>query len=96
MSVLSWNCRGSGNAATVRELHGFAEIFAPTLLCIIETQVDRGRVESLAATFGYDNGYAVSSQGRSGGLGMFWNNSINVEILGYSPYHIDCAIVEET
>ncbi|XP_073358198.1 uncharacterized protein [Aegilops tauschii subsp. strangulata] len=52
------------------------------------------RVESLAGTIGYDNGYVVSSQGRSGGLGMFWNNPIKIEILGYSVYHIDCSVEE--
>ena len=71
MSVLSWNCRGAGNAATVRELREIAKEFAPTLLCIVETRIERTRVESLAGTIGNDNGYAVSSQGRSGGLGIF-------------------------
>ena len=74
MSVLSWNCRGAGNAATVRELRDIANNFAPTLFCIVETQIDRSRVEKLAGSIGYDNGYAVSSQGRSGGIGIFWKN----------------------
>ena len=29
------------------------------------------RVESLAGTLGYDNRYAIDSQGRSGGIGIF-------------------------
>ena len=49
-------------------------------------------MESLAGSIGYDNGYVVSSQGRSGGLGLFWNNPIKLEILGYSVYHIDCSV----
>lgn len=34
----------------------------------------------------------MSSQGRSGGLGIFWNSPIKFEILGYPVYHIDCSV----
>ena len=95
MSILSWNCRGAGKAAIVRELRDLARNFAPTLLCIVETQIDRSRVESLAATFGYDNAYAGDSEGRSGGIGLFWNNEIKIDILGYSRYHLDVSVQEE-
>ena len=95
MSVLCWNCRGAGKPAAVRELREFVMKFAPTLFCIVETQIEGSRVENLAGTLGYDKAFAVDSRGRSGGLGLFWNNEIKVEILGYSPYHIDCSIVEE-
>ena len=74
----------------VRELRDFARKFAPTLLCIVETQLEGSRVEVLAGTLGDDNVYVVSSRGRSGGIGLFWNNAINLEILGYSDYHLDC------
>jgi hypothetical protein len=56
--------------------------------------VHRSRVESLKHTLGYDNAFAVSSLGRSGGIGVFWNNEIKVEILPYSQYHIDTIIME--
>ena len=71
MGGLCWNCRGAGKAATVREVCDFANKFAPTLLCIVETQLEGSRVEDLAGSFGYDNGSAVNSNGRSGGIGIF-------------------------
>ena len=43
---------------------------------------------------GYDKAYAVDSRGRSGVLGLFWNNEINVEVLGYSDYHLDVSVEE--
>uniref|UniRef100_A0A8R7UFR7 Uncharacterized protein n=1 Tax=Triticum urartu TaxID=4572 RepID=A0A8R7UFR7_TRIUA len=64
-------------------------------MCILETQLESARVEALAGTLGFDNSYAVISQGRSGGRGLFWNNSIKVEILGYSVYHLDVSIEEQ-
>jgi exonuclease III len=94
MSCLSWNCRGLGNAATVKVLHDLAKTVAPTVLCFLDTQVHRARVEGLMSTLGFDNAFAVSSSGRSGGLGIFWNNNTRVESLPYSQYHIDTIVTE--
>jgi hypothetical protein len=96
MSCMSWNCRGLGNAVTVKELRDFAKNFAPTVLCVLETQVHKARVEGLKCTLGYDNAFAVSSSGRSGGLGIFWGNNTRVEILPYSQYHIDSIVMVGT
>ena len=49
-------------------------------------------MENLAKTIGFESSFAVSSNGRSGGLCMYWNNAIKVEIIGYSRYHIDALI----
>jgi hypothetical protein len=45
MSCISWNCHGLGNAATIKELREVAKKFAPTVLCVLETQVHKARVE---------------------------------------------------
>jgi exonuclease III len=84
MSLFSVNCRGVGNASTVQELRDFVTKFAPSILCIQETQISSSRVEALARTFGFDHSFAVSSDGRRGGLGIFWNNNLKIDILGYS------------
>jgi len=94
MSCLSWNCRGLGNAATVKELRELAKKFAPSVLCVLETQVHKSRVEGLKRSLGFDNSFVVSNSGRSGGLGIFWNNEIKLDLLPYSQYHIDCIITK--
>lgn len=80
MNMLCSNFHGVGNAATIHEL---AKKFAPTILYIIDTQINRVRVEALVGTLGYDITYAIDSQGRSGGIGILWNNLVKIEILGY-------------
>jgi exonuclease III len=92
MSTFLWNGRGLGNDATVHELRGFVKEFAPTILCVVETQVHKSRVECLARTLGYDNVFGVSSTCRSGGLAIFWNDAIKIELLPYSQYHIDGVV----
>lgn len=94
MSCISWNCRGLGNAATVKELRDIVKKYAPSVMCVLETQIHITRVEGLKKTLGFDNAFAVSSLVRSGGLGLFWNNEIKIEILPYSQYHIDAIIIE--
>jgi len=94
MSCFSWNYRGLGNGATVKELRDFAKSVAPSVLCVLETQVHKARVEGLKNSLGFDNAFAVSSNGCSGGLGIFWNNNIKMEFLPYSQYHIDTIVTE--
>ena len=94
MSILSWNCRGAGNPATVKEVHDLTRRFAPSILYILETQIEGTRVENLVDTLGFNKSYVVSSFGRSRGLGIFWNGEIKLEVVGYSKYHIDTLIDE--
>jgi exonuclease III len=94
MSCLSWNYCGLGNTAIVNVLRELTKKFAPSVLCVLETQIHKTRVEALKGTLGFANSFAVSSSGRSGGLGIFWNNNTRVEILPYSQYHIDAFVRE--
>ena len=71
-----------------------AKNYAPTVLCVLETQVHKARVEGLKSTLGYANAFAISSSGRSGSLGLFWNNEIKLEILPNSQYHINAIVTE--
>jgi hypothetical protein len=80
MSTLLWNYRGLGNVATLRELREFSA----SILCVVETQISKDMVESLAASLGFDNTFVVNSTCRSGGLGIFWNTEIRLDLLPYS------------
>ena len=53
MNIICWNCRGAGKASTVRELRELAKKFTPIVLCIVETQLEKARVEGLASSIGY-------------------------------------------
>lgn len=48
----------------------------------------------MASSIGFDTTFAIDSNGRSGGIGILWNNTINIEILGYFVYHIDFKILD--
>jgi exonuclease III len=91
---MSFNCRGVGNAAIVSELHDLVQRFALDVLYILETQIDRKCSETLHRSSGYDNAYGVSSNnGRSGGMCVYWNNSLNMNVTKISSYNIDMTIL---
>ncbi|XP_071680070.1 uncharacterized protein [Lolium perenne] len=58
MSAMSFNCRGMGGAATVKEIRDLAKIHAPTVLFVLETQLQKAHVESLARSIGFDRCFA--------------------------------------
>ena len=50
------------------------------------------KVEALTPSLGFNKCFSVNSTGRSGGICLFWNDSIKVEVIGYSRYHIDTEV----
>jgi hypothetical protein len=64
------------------------------MLCVLETRLHKSRVEGLARRLGYDRVFAISISGCSGGLAMFWNDEIKIDILSYSQYHLYAIITE--
>lgn len=68
MRNLCWNCCGIGDPSTARELHKLIRECAPSLVCLVKTQLTKKRVEGLASLLGFDGGIAVGSFGRSGGI----------------------------
>jgi hypothetical protein len=95
MGILGLNYCGLGGATIVRELRDLAKWHTPSLLFVVETQLQDKRVESLSRSLGFDKCFAISISGRSGGLGLYWNNEIKVKVLPYSQYHIDTIITEQ-
>ncbi|CAM8929085.1 unnamed protein product [Rhodiola kirilowii] len=96
MSCLSWNCRGLGGAATVRSLANLVRIYNPSMVGVMETKADTKRMEYVQKHLGFKFGLSVERRGKSGGLALWWKDSINVVVQSYSDYHIDAIVEEET
>ena len=94
MSTMGWNCRGLGDPATFHELRDLARIYSPAILCVMETQIAKYRVEGLANTLGFDHAYGVGSSGHSGGLCIFWKNPVQLSLRNFSKNHIDMVVRE--
>ena len=95
MNSVGWNCRGAGDPATVREVKNLVASVAPSILLLVETQVGKRRMENLSSSFGFNNCFAISSEGRSGGLAMYWNGPLVLDLIGFSRDHIDMKVTEQ-
>ena len=51
-------------------------------------------VEGLTSLLGFEGGYVVASRGRSGGIGIFWKDGINLTVKNCSKYHVDAWVKE--
>ena len=95
MSAISWNCRGLGNRLTVNALQRVVLEKDPTLVFLIETKFDVTEMDGVKQKVERQQGLVVSSIRRAGGLALLWKNSLQVDILSYSPGHIDAIVSEE-
>ena len=94
MNPPSWNCRGLGNPQSVRALHDIVQRWKPKIVFLMETKSKVKHMEKIKNRVDFANGLIVPSQGRSGGVALFWTRDINLEIKSFSGNHID-AIVRE-
>ncbi|CAM8886272.1 unnamed protein product [Rhodiola kirilowii] len=91
MKTLCWNCRGLGQPRTVRSLVDMVRSYKPQVVGLIETKLDRSRMEVIRRKMGFDCGLGVDSNGRSGGLGLWWKEELNLTVRSFSSFHIDCV-----
>ncbi|XP_042968949.1 uncharacterized protein LOC122301607 [Carya illinoinensis] len=92
MICLSWNYRGLRNPRTIHELLQLVKTKTPHLVFLIETKCSSEKMETIRVQMGSDNCFAVKSVGRSGGLALLWNSSIEVKVDTYTNWHISVYV----
>jgi hypothetical protein len=88
MSLIGWNCQGFWNLSVVPKLKYLVR-YKLNALFLSETLVHSNKTNDLRYMFHFDNCFDVSSNGRSGGLALFWKNYFNCIVLNYSYNHIN-------
>ncbi|XP_074313544.1 uncharacterized protein LOC141648723 [Silene latifolia] len=94
MKILSWNYQGLGNPLTVSTLRDWCWRENPNIIFVMETMISAHNFEKLKTKCGFSSGICLSSNGRSGGLGIWWKD-INVHLLTYDKHHITLKVVGE-
>ncbi|KAG2411309.1 hypothetical protein I3760_Q012500 [Carya illinoinensis] len=72
MSIISWNSRGLGNPLGIQVLSDLVRKEAPEILFLQETRMHSRAMERLKFKLGFFGCLAISSEGRSGGIALFW------------------------
>ena len=89
MIVLSWNCRGLGNLRTVHELRRMVKDKRHNFVFLMETKLRKNKMENVWMKIGFNNMFIVECVGKSGGLALFWEDGIDMEIQNFSQRHIN-------
>jgi exonuclease III len=91
MSILSWNCHGLEQSATVQELIALVRAKSPGIVFLTETR-SASRAMNLKWRLGLNNSIGVDSNGQGGGIVLFRHESLEVVVLGLSPHFIDIRV----
>lgn len=92
MKILSYNCRGLGNAATVGNLRRLCMLSIPDVLFVMEIRVGKERIEFICTVLGFKSVFMVRGSGSGGGLVCFWSDTVNMNSLSYSQHHVDFCV----
>ncbi|XP_073359649.1 uncharacterized protein [Aegilops tauschii subsp. strangulata] len=92
MSIICWNCRGLGSDSTVGELRWLVKLYRPSLLFLSETKMRDSRVKNFMWSLGFSGCYAISSEGLSGGLALFWTHAADVTVKAANKRCIDVQV----
>ncbi|KAK3221099.1 hypothetical protein Dsin_015069 [Dipteronia sinensis] len=93
MKCVAWNVRELGNSMAFRGLADLKRSFDPDIVFLMETKAENSTMEICRVRLGFSSKLSVDKIGRSGGLGMFWSDRVDVELLSYSRFHIDVKVV---
>jgi exonuclease III len=94
MSLTSWNCRGLGSPSAIPNLKYLVRFYKLVILFLNETLAKRNIIEEFRNVLGFSNCVSVDRVGRSGGLALFCQLSINCQLIDYSHNHITVEIVD--
>lgn len=93
MSFLSWNCRGLAAATTTRELRDVCRTQRPDIVFLMETRAHKERIKRYKRMLKFQHAFSVDPRGLSGGLGLFWSQNIDLQILASSANFIHTAVL---
>ncbi|KAL1207284.1 hypothetical protein V5N11_028028 [Cardamine amara subsp. amara] len=80
MRIASWNCQGMEKFPTVRRLNEICRRYLLDAIFLIETKQPTSYVSNITVSLGFPNFCIVPPQGLSGGVALFWKNSIDITI----------------
>lgn len=80
---------GLENVQEVRALGDLIRSHKPNLLFLVENLANGERIKQLSLKFGFVNYWSVNCVGRSGGLLLLWDRTVQCSIDDFDSNHID-------
>ncbi|GMI82621.1 hypothetical protein HRI_001931400 [Hibiscus trionum] len=95
MKLFCWNVRGLGKLRAMNRLKNMLRGVNPQILFLMETKLDKRRMEMARRRCGFMFGIDIPAVGTRDGLSIGWKCDCDVTLKSYSRWHIDIEIKEE-
>ncbi|CAB4264212.1 unnamed protein product [Prunus armeniaca] len=93
MIHLLWNYQGLDLNLTVQHLGTITRKYRPSIVFLIETKMKDNAINVIRQKLGYRNSFNFDPDGIAGGLSLWWNDDLDIQILSSSKNVIDTAII---
>ena len=94
MTILCWNCQGLGHPGTVRELVCLVRKHRPSVVFISETRQCKESVMKIRGMLGLKHCITHDGFIKGVGIALFWDDSVEINLLSYGSRYIDVHIRE--
>ncbi|KAL2922938.1 Retrotransposon Gag-like protein 3 [Bienertia sinuspersici] len=84
---------GLANRDTISSLQELCWRDRPNIVFVMETMIEDKKLERVRRKCRYENGVCLSSNGNSGGLGLWWRD-MEVQVESYSTHHIEENVLD--
>lgn len=97
MRTIAWNCRGAGRASIarakiVRALKELIRESNPDIVFLSETKIKSPKINKICDRLKFVDSWCVDSNGKSGGLVLFWRLGVELEVV-FSDKNLIIALV---
>ncbi|KAF7154196.1 hypothetical protein RHSIM_Rhsim01G0175200 [Rhododendron simsii] len=80
MLILTWNCQGIGRSLTNQALGDLVQKRSPSIVYLMETKNNKVKLETICHRLKFNYGSYVDPERLAGGLALWWNNDVSVDV----------------
>ena len=88
MKLMVWNCQGAASREFVRVLKDLLKHHKLDILGLLEPKVSGSHADEVCQKLGFKEWIRVEAVGFSGGIWIFWNSSLVIDVVHTHPQFI--------
>ncbi|XP_028061260.1 uncharacterized protein LOC114264768 [Camellia sinensis] len=92
MLIIAWNYQGMGRPLTIQNLRGLCITHRPNLVFLMETKNKSSKLERIKRCFNFAHSCYVEPVGNSGGLALWWDDNLQLDVRQKTKHHIRCVV----
>ncbi|KAL5583173.1 hypothetical protein UlMin_015615 [Ulmus minor] len=92
MKIFAWNCRGLGQASTIRDLHALLRSSIPDCLILMETKVNVSTLQNILTSLNFSHYVYVPPIGLAGGFCVAWQANLDMEPITLNKHIISMLV----